>query len=78
MARTLETFFGYYDNIKKIVVKVSQPSYDAILKDNVGGYPVYGVTKDGEFRRVREYVVVPGNNPIPLGGLPPKKEFIKK
>jgi len=79
MARTLETYFAYYDSIKKEVVKVPQPPYDNILKNPIGGYPVYGVVKNGEMIRVREYVVIPGySQPFPLGGLPPKKEFIKK
>jgi len=79
MARTLETFFGYYDPNKKLVIKVTQPPYDAILKDGVGGYPVYGITKDGDFRRVREYVIIPGfQQPFPLGGLPQRKEEVKK
>jgi hypothetical protein len=78
MARTLETYFGYYEPTKKVVIKVPQPSYDSVLKFDIGGYPVYGITKDGEFRKVREYVVVPGHNPLPLGGYPAKREEVKK
>jgi len=79
MARTLETFFAYYDSNSQKTVKVSKPDSEAELKDKIGGYPVYGVIKDGEFRRVREYVLVPGwDKAFPLGGLPPKKDNFKK
>jgi hypothetical protein len=78
MARTIETFFAYWDAEKKILVKVPQPSYDSKLRFDINGYPVYGITKDGLPRKVREYGVIPGCDPKPFGGIESKKEFIKK
>ena len=79
MEKSFTTFYAFFDKERQTIVEISKPSIENMLSEKIGGYPVYGVVKNGKFVRVREYVKVPGfDKPFPIGGYPTKRDNKEK